>query len=250
MRLSGKVAIVTGASKGIGAATAVSLASEGAKVVVNYASSAEGASKVVEKIKSNGGTAIAVKADISKKADVERLFKLALEEFGQLDILINNAGVYKYEPFTEVTEEMFHWHFNANVLGTVLTNQEAVKSFAEKGGVIINVGSVVIHNAAAGGSIYAASKSAVASLTSTLSRELGPKKIRVSLVNPGATETEGIHNTGMVMGTGFEEQIKATSPLGRMGQPQDIASVITFLASDEAYWITGASIDVSGGFRH
>ena len=161
MRLHGKVAIVTGASKGIGAATAISLAAEGAKVVVNYASSAEGAGKVVEKIKSNCGTAIAVKADISKKIDVEQLFKSALEEFGHLDILINNAGVYKYEPFTEVTEEVFHSHFNANVLGTVLTNQEAVKSFAEKGGVIINVGSVVIHNAAAGGSIYAASKSAV-----------------------------------------------------------------------------------------
>ncbi|HEY0298741.1 MAG TPA: glucose 1-dehydrogenase [Arachidicoccus sp.] len=250
MRLQGKVAIVTGASKGIGAATAISLASEGAMVVVNYASAAEDANKVLEKIKTIGGTAIAVKADISKKGDVEQLFKLALEEFGHLDILINNAGVFKYEPFTEVTEDVFHWHFNTNVLGTVFTNQEAVKSFGDNGGVIINVGSVVIHNAAAGGSIYAASKSAVASLTQTLSKELGLKKIRVNLVNPGATETEGIHNTGIVMGTSFEEQVIATSPLGRMGQPQDIASVIAFLVSDEAYWVTGASIDVSGGFRH
>jgi 3-oxoacyl-[acyl-carrier protein] reductase len=250
MRLLGKVAIVTGASKGIGAATAVSLASEGAKVVVNYATSAADAAKVVDKINSNGGVAIAVRADISKKADVEQLFRSALDEFGQLDILINNSGVYKYEPFTEVTEDMFHWHFNVNVLGTVFSNQEAVKSFGDNGGVIINIGSVVIHNSAPGGSIYAASKAAVASLTLTLSKELGPKNIRVNLVNPGATETEGIHNTGIVMGTSFEEQIKATSPLGRMGQPQDIASVIAFLASDEAYWVTGASIDVSGGFRH
>lgn len=250
MNLNGKVAIVTGASKGIGAAAAQVLATLGAKVIVNYASDVQGADVVVAGIIQGGGQAIAVKADVSNMNEVKDMFKTAIDTFGTVNILVNNAGVYKYEPFVEITEERYHWHFNANVLGVLNTIQEAVRAFGGDGGVIINVGSVVIHNGPNGSVLYTATKAAVAAITHTLSKELGPLKIRVNLINPGATETEGIHSSGIVMGTDFEKQIIASSPLGRMGQPKDIASVIGFIASDEAGWVTGASIDVSGGFRH
>ncbi len=248
--LNNKVVLITGASKGIGAAIAKEMASAGASIVVNYAVSKSDADKIVSDIIEKGGKAIAVRADVSVVADVKRMFGEALATYGGVDVLVNNAGVYNYQPIDRVDIDGFHTHFNTNVLGVVLATQEAMNLFPKTGGSIINMGSVVIKNPPPTASIYAGSKAAVGAITLALARELGPKNIRVNLVNPGITETEGIHNTSMVMGTEYEKHLISVTPLGRLGQPNDVASVVTFLASDEASWVTGATIDVSGGFTH
>lgn len=246
--LNGKVAVVTGASKGIGAAIAKNLAAEGAAVVVNYASSKTGADKVVSEIKAQGGKAIAVQGDVSKKADIDRLFAETRKSFGQLDILVNNAGVYEFLPLEQITEEHFHRQFNTNVLGLILATQEAVKSFVADGGSVINISSVASTLAPAGGSVYSATKGAVDTVTKSLAKELGARKIRVNAINPGMIETEGVHAAGFI-GTDFHKNAVAQTPLGRIGQPQDIATVATFLASADSGWITGETFHVAGGFR-
>jgi len=245
-RLENKVAIITGASKGIGASIAKYFAAEGAKVVVNYASSKAGADEVVKAITDNGGTAIAVQGDVSKEADVIRLFEETKNTFGTADILVNNAGVYQYFPIEELTAELFHQHFNINVLGSLLTIREAVKLFGDKGGHIINISSGVSEMPMTNGSVYSATKAALDAITKSLSKELGAKNIRVNSILPGSVETEGTHSTG-ITGSDFEKVLIANTPLGRMGQPEDIAKVAVFLASDEAAWITGEKISVSGG---
>ena len=247
-KLAGKVAVVTGASKGIGAAIAKQLAAEGAAVIVNYASSKSGADRVVAEIADNGGKAIAVQGDLAKKADVKRLFARAKKAFGQLDILVNNAGIYEMLPLENVTEEHFHKHFNLNVLGLLLTTQEALKHFGSQGGSIINTSSVVSTLGIAGGSVYSATKAAVDAITRSLAKELGPRKIRVNSVNPGMVETEGTHSAGIIQ-SDFKKQIETTTPLGRIGQPQDIAPAVAFLASSDSSWITGETLYISGGFR-
>ncbi len=246
-KLNGKVAVVTGASKGIGAAIAKHLAAEGAAVVVNYASSKTGADKVVSEIKAQGGKAVAVQGDISKKADVDRLFAETKKSFGQLDILVNNAGVYEFLPLEQITEEHFHRQFNTNVLGLILATQEAAKSFGADGGSVINISSVASTLAPAGGSVYSA-KGAVDTVTKSLAKELGARKIRVNAINPGMIETEGVHAAGFI-GTDFHKNAVAQTPLGRIGQPLDIATVATFLASVDSGWITGETFHVAGGFR-
>lgn len=246
--LTGKVAIVTGASKGIGAAIAKHLATEGASVVVNYGSSNTGADKVVNEITASGGRAVAVQGDVSRKADVERLFAETRKAFGQADILVNNAGVYEFLPLEQITEEHFHRQFNINVLGLILTTQEAVKQFGASGGSIINISSVASTSAPAGGSVYSASKGAVDTLTKSLAKELGSRKIRVNAVNPGMIETEGVHAAGFI-GSDFHKQTEAQTPLGRIGQPRDVATVTTFLASADSGWITGETFNVAGGYR-
>jgi len=245
--LKGKVAVVTGASKGIGAGIAKRFGAAGASVVVNYASSREGAEKVVADITKNGGKAIAVKADVSKAADVKKLFEETSRAFGKLDILVNNAGVFRFAPLEEVTEDEFHREFNINVLGTLLATREAVKHFNGSGSVI-NVSSVVSTSPPPNSSVYSATKGAVDTLTVGLSRELAPRNIRVNVIAPGGVETEGTHEIG-VIGSDFEKQIIAQTPLGRMGQPDDIAQVAVFLASDASGWLTGERIAASGGFR-
>ena len=247
-KLAGKVAIVTGASKGIGAAIAIQLAADGAAVVVNYASSKSGADKVVSEITAQGGKAIAVQADIAKKQDIERLFAETKKAFGQLDILVNNAGVYEFLPLEQITEEHFHKQFNLNVLGLILATQEAVKQFGASGGSVINISSVASTAAPATGSVYSASKGAVDTLTKSLAKELGPRKIRVNAINPGMVETEGVHTAGFI-GSDFQKEHVAQTPLGRIGQPQDIATVAAFLASADSGWLTGETILASGGFR-
>ena len=221
-KLAGKVAVVTGASKGIGAAIAKALAVEGAAVVVNYASSRAGADKVVAEITGNGGKAVAVQADVAKKPDIERLFAETKKAFGALDILVNNAGIYEFLPLEKITEDHFHKQFNVNVLGQILATQEAVKHFGATGGSIINISSVASTSAPAGGSVYSATKAAVDAVTKSLAKELGPRKIRLNTINPGMVETEGLHSAGMVE-SDFRKQIEAQTPLGRIGQPQDIA---------------------------
>src|ERR1700733_3176776 len=223
-KLNGQVAVVTGASKGIGAAIAKRFGAEGASVVVNYSSSKEGADKVVAEITKNGGKAIAVQGDVSKSADVVRLFAETKKAFGGLDILVNNAGIYKFGALEEVTEEEFHRQFNTNVLGLLLTTQEAVKSFGDKGGSVINIGSAVTRLTPAGSSIYTATKAAVDAISGVLSKELGSKKIRVNSLNPGMIETEGTHTAGFI-GSDFEKNLATQSPLGRIGQPGDIAPI-------------------------
>lgn len=245
-KLQNKVAVVTGASKGIGAAIATFFAAEGAKVVVNYAASKAGADSVVKTIRATGGTALAVQADVSKEADVRRLFTETQAAFGALDILVNNAGVYLYEPIEQVSLATFHQHFNINVLGPVLTIQAALKQFGASGGTIINVSSEASKMPMATGSVYSASKAALDSMTISLSKELGAKNIRINSLLPGSVETEGTHSSG-VMGSEFEQKLIANTPLGRTGQPADIAKVAVFLASDDAAWITGEKISVSGG---
>jgi 3-oxoacyl-[acyl-carrier protein] reductase len=247
-KLAGKVAVVTGASKGIGAAIAKSLAAEGASVVVNYASSKAGADKVVGEITADGGKAVAVGANVAKKADIERLFAETKKAYGRLDILVNNAGIYEFGPLEQITEEHFHKQFDLNVLGLLLTTQEAVKAFGTGGGSIINLSSVVGVSPAPGGAVYSASKAAVDAVTKSLARELGPRKIRVNSVNPGMIETEGLHSAGFVESE-FRKQVEAQTPLGRIGQPEDVATVATFLASADSGWITGETFLVSGGFR-
>jgi 3-oxoacyl-[acyl-carrier protein] reductase len=247
-RLSGKIAVVTGASKGIGAGIAKGLAAEGAAVVVNYASSKDGADRVVADIKAKGGKAIAVQGDVAKAADVKKIFAETKQAFGRLDILVNNAGVYNFLPLEEVTEDDFHRHFNINVLGLLLATQEAAKLFGDKGGSVINISSAVTELNPPNSVVYTATKGAVDAVTRVLAKELGPKKIRVNSINPGVVETEGTHAGGFVGGD-FEKQFVALTPLGRTGRPDDIAPVAVFLASDESRWVTGDKLVVSGGLR-
>ncbi|TWV94697.1 SDR family NAD(P)-dependent oxidoreductase [Chitinophaga pinensis] len=245
-KLNNKVALVTGASKGIGAAIAKYLAAEGAKVVVNYASDKEGAEKVLKTITDNGGTAIAVQADVANEADVNRLFDETKNAFGGLDVLINNAGIYQYEPIEQVSATSFHQQFNINVWGSILTIQGSLKLFGDKGGNIINISSVAGRTPMATGSVYSASKAALDAITVALSKELGARKIRINSLLPGSVETEGTHTSG-VMGSDFEKVLVANTPLGRMGQPDDIAKVAAFLASDDSAWMTGELLAASGG---
>jgi 3-oxoacyl-[acyl-carrier protein] reductase len=245
-KLIGQVAVVTGASKGIGAEIARHLAAEGAAVVVNYASSKEGADEVVDKIAKQGGKAIAIQADVAKKKDIERLFSESKRAFGRVDILVNNAGVYQFSPLEEITEVEFHREFNTNVLGLLLTTQEAVRHFGAEGGSVINISSTITAVTPPNSAIYTGTKGAVDAITRVLAKELGPKKIRVNSVNPGLVETEGFHALGMP-GSDFEKQGIARTPLGRTGQPGDIAPVVAFLASSDAAWVTGEIIHVSGG---
>ena len=247
-KLTDHVAVVTGASKGIGAGIAKHLAAEGAAVVVNYASSKEGADKIVDEIIKRGGKAIAVQADVAKKKDIERLFAETKKVFGKIDILVNNAGVYDFKPLEEVTESQFHREFNTNVLGLILATQEAVKHFGAEGGSVINVSSVASSATPPNSAIYTGTKGAVDAITRALAKEFGPRKIRINAVNPGGVETEGFHALGF-SGSDFEKQMIAQTPLGRLGQPQDVAPVVSFLASSEAEWITGETIRVAGGFR-
>jgi 3-oxoacyl-[acyl-carrier protein] reductase len=247
-KLAEKVAVVTGASKGIGADIAKHLAAEGAAVVVNYASSKEGADRVVDEITKRGGKAIAIQADVAKKKDIERLFTETKKAFGQLDILVNNAGVYRFEPLEAVTENEFHRQFNINVLGLMLATQEALKYFDAEGGSVINIGSIASDFTPPTTVVYAATKGAVDAITRVLAKELGPKKIRVNSINPGGVETEGVHAIGM-SGSDAEKQMIAQTPLGRIGQPRDIAPAAVFLASSDSAWITGETLRVTGGFR-
>jgi 3-oxoacyl-[acyl-carrier protein] reductase len=246
-KLSGKVAIVTGASKGIGAAVAKTLATHGAAVVVNYASSKTGADKIVEAITSAGGQAVAVKGDVSKAAEAKELVDAAIKAFGRLDILVNNAGVYEFGPLEAVTETQFHTMFDVNVLGLLLVTQAAAPHLGE-GGSIINIGSGVTAITPPQTAVYTASKGAVEAITGVLANEFGPRKIRVNTVSPSLTETDGTHSAGM-LASDFEAGIIAQTPLGRLGQPQDIADVVAFVASDDARWVTGERISAGGGLR-
>ena len=247
-RLQGKVAVVTGASKGIGASIAEHLAAEGAAVVVNYAASKAGADSVVRRIHDKGGKAVAIQADVSKPDDVKRLFAQAKAAYGTLDVLVNNAGIYEFAPLDSVTPEHFHKQFNLNVLGLLLATQEAVKLMGPKGGSIINISSVVgpmpVENAA----VYSATKAAVDAVTVALSKELGPKRIRVNSLNPGMIETEGLHAAGIAE-SDFRKKVESQTPLGRIGQPEDIARVAVFYASDDAGWVTGQTLILAGGQR-
>jgi 3-oxoacyl-[acyl-carrier protein] reductase len=247
-KLTGKVAVVTGASKGIGAGIAKGLAAEGAAVVVNYASSKEGADRVVSEIIKKGGRAIAVQGDVAKAADVKRIFAETKKAFGTLDVLVNNAGVYEFAPLQDVTEEQFRKLFNTNVLGLILATQEAAKHFGPEGGSVINVGSAASTMTPPTTAVYTATKGAVDAVTRTLAKELGPKKIRVNSINPGSVETEGVHALGLI-GSDFLKGLEAQTPLGRMGQPEDIAPVAVFLASSDSGWVTGETMLVSGGLR-
>lgn len=247
-KLENKVAVVTGASKGIGAQIAKSLAEAGASVVVNYSSSKEGADKVVAEITGKGGKAIAVQGNVSKTADVDRLFAETNKAFGGVNILVNNAGIYQFGNIEEINEEQFHSQFNTNVLGLLLATQGAVKSFGENGGSVINIGSVVSRITPPGSAIYTATKGAVDSITQVLSKELGPKKIRVNSINPGMVETEGTHTAGFIGGD-FQKWAETTTPLGRIGQPEDISPIAVFLASDDSGWLTGETILAGGGSR-
>ncbi len=247
-KLDGKVAIVTGASKGIGAAIAKHLAAEGAAVVVNYSSSKEGADRVVDEIAKQGGNALAVRANLAKKAEIERLFSETKQAFGRLDILVNNAGIYEFLPLENITEEHFHKHFDLNVLGLLLAIQQAMKYFGPEGGSVINISSSASTSAPASASVYSATKAAVDTITKSLAQELGPRNVRVNAINPGMVETEGLHEAGFV-GSDFQKLFESQSPLGRIGQPNDIAPAVAFLASADAGWITGETLIVSGGYR-
>ena len=245
-RLNGKVAVVTGASKGIGAAIAKQLAADGASVVVNYSSSKDGADRVVKEIAGNGGKAIAVRANMANEPDIRRLFAEAREKFGRIDVLVNNAGIYEFAPLESITADHFHKHFNLNVLGLILASQEAAKHFGPNGGSIINISSVVSTVGFPNASVYSATKGAVDAATRSLAKELGPKKIRVNSINPGMVETEGTQSAGITE-SDMKKQVEATTPLGRIGQPQDIAPTVAFLASSDSGWITGETLVVSGG---
>lgn len=247
-KLTGKVAVVTGASKGIGASIAEHLAAEGASVVVNYASSKAGADKVVSAITAKGGKAIAVQADVSTEADIKRLFAETKKAYGKLDILVNNAGIYEFLPLEGITAKHFHKQYNLNVLGLLLTTQEAVKLIGPEGGSIINIGSVAGQSPVATGSVYSSTKAAVDAITIALSKELGPRKIRVNSVNPGMVETEGFHAAGIAE-SDFRKMVEAQTPLGRIGQPEDIGRVAAFIASDDAGWVNGQTVMISGGMR-
>jgi 3-oxoacyl-[acyl-carrier protein] reductase len=246
-KLAGKVAVVTGASKGIGAAIAKALGAEGASVVVNYASSREGAERVVKEIESRGGRAVAVQGDVAKAADVKRLFAEAKKAYGHVDVLVNNAGVFDFAPIEGVTEAEFHREFGINVLGPILAIQEGVKHFNGSGASVINVSSVVSEDPVPNSVVYSSTKAALDSVTRVLARELGPRKIRVNTLAPGGVETEGAIKAGVV-GSDFEKAIVAKTPLGRFGQPDDIAKVAVFLASDDSAWLTGERIQAAGGY--
>jgi len=249
-KLEGKVAVVTGASKGIGAGIAKQLAAEGAAVVVNYSSSKKGADVVVAEITEKGGKAIAVGANVARKPEIEKLFAETKKAFGRVDILVNNAGLYEFSPLEGITEEHFHKHFDLNVLGLLLTTQEAVRHFTDKGGSVINLSSIVGRSGMPGTSVYSATKGAVNSITQALSKELGPKKIRVNGVAPGLVVTEGTAVLGVSdTESDFHKAYVAQAPLGRVGQPQDIANVVTFLASDDSSWVTGETWYVGGGYQ-
>jgi 3-oxoacyl-[acyl-carrier protein] reductase len=246
--LKGKVAVVTGASKGIGAGIAKALATAGAAVVVNYASSKAGAERVVAEITGKGGKAIAVQGDVAKAADVQRLFAETKKAFGPLDVLVNNAGVFQFEPLEEATETEFHRQFNTNVLGPILATKEAVKHFGPDGGSVINIGSVASDDKPAMSAVYSATKGALDAITGVLAKELAARKIRVNSINPGGVETEGTHSAGII-GSDFAKQMVSRTALGRLGQPEDIAPVAVFLASADSGWLTGEIIRASGGFQ-
>ena len=247
-KLTGQVAVVTGASKGIGADIARHFAAEGAAVVVNYSSSKEGADRVVDEITKRGGKAIAVQANVARKAEVERLFSATKKAFGKIDILVNNAGVYDWSPLEEITEEQFHKHFDVNVLGLLFATQEAVKQFDSAGGSIINISSAVTSLTPPNASVYTGTKGAVDAITRTLAKELGPRNIRVNAINPGMVETEGVIAAGFNEGE-FRKGVEAQTPLGRIGQPQDISPAAVFLASSDARYITGETLRIAGGLR-
>ena len=246
-KLSGKVAVVTGASKGIGAAIAKALAHEGASVVVNYASSKDGAEKVVEEINSNGGKAVAVGGDVTRQADAKSIIDAAIKNYGRLDIVVNNSGVYEFAPVEEITEEQFHRMFNVNVLGLLLITQAAIEHLGE-GSSIINIGSGVTRVTPPNSAVYTGTKGAVDAITGVFSREFGAKKIRVNSINPGMVETEGTHTAGFI-GSEFQTALVGQTPLGRIGQPDDIANVAVFLASDDSAWLTGEQLLATGGLR-
>ena len=247
-KLTGKVAVVTGASKGIGAAIAKHLAAEGAAVVVNYSSSKEGADRVVADITKNGGKAIAVQGNVAKQQDITRLFVETKKAFGRLDILVNNAGVYEFSPLEAITEEHFQKHFDTNVLGLVLTSKEAANYFGPEGGSIINISSLVSSLTPPNTSVYTATKGAVDAVTRTLAKELGPRNIRVNAINPGMVVTEGVVSAGFDQGD-FRKQIEAQTPLGRIGQVDDVAPAAVFFASADSRWITGETLRIAGGLR-
>jgi len=247
-KLKNRIAVVTGASKGIGAGIAKGFAAEGANVVVNYASSKEDAERVITEIKEKGGKAIAVQADLSKAADVRRLFAETRKAFGKLDVLVNNAGIYEFATLAEITEEQFHRLFNTNVLGLILATQEAAKLFGPGGGSIINIGSTASQVTPPATAVYTATKGAVDAITHVLAKELGPKNIRVNSINPGMVETEGVR-TGGFIGSEFQKQLEAQTPLGRIAQPNDIAPIAVFLASEDSGWLTGETLLASGGLR-
>ena len=247
-KLEGKVAVVTGASKGIGAAIAKHLAGEGASVVVNYASSKAGADRVVSEISSKGGKAVAVQADVAKGPDVERLFAETTKAFGRLDILVNNAGIYEFVPLESVSVEHFHKHFDLNVLGLILVSKEAAKYFGPEGGSIVNISSLASSITPPTSAVYTGTKGAVDAVTRTLAKELGPRKIRVNSINPGMVITEGLESAGMTNGD-FRKQVEAQTPLGRVGQVDDIAPAAVFFASADSAWITGETLRIAGGLR-
>jgi len=247
-KLKNRIAVVTGASKGIGAGIAKGFAAEGANVVVNYASSKEDAERVITEIKEKGGKAIAVQADLSKAADVRRLFAETRKAFGKLDVLVNNAGIYEFATLAEITEEQFHRLFNTNVLGLILATQEAAQLFGPAGGNIINIGSTASQVTPPATAVYTATKGAVDAITHVLAKELGPKNIRVNSINPGMVETEGVR-TGGFIGSEFQKQLEAQTPLGRIAQPNDIAPIAVFLASEDSGWLTGETLLASGGLR-
>jgi 3-oxoacyl-[acyl-carrier protein] reductase len=247
-KLKDKVAVVTGASKGIGAGIAKGLAAEGAAVVVNYASSKEGADRVVAEIVEKGGKAVAVQGDVAKASDVHRIFAETKKAFGRLDVLVNNAGVYQFAPLGEITEEQFHRQFNTNVLGLILATQEAAKFFGAEGGSVINIGSTASQITPPATAVYTATKGAVDAVTHVLAKELGPRKIRVNSINPGMVETEGVHASGII-GSDFQTQFESQTPLGRIAQPEDIAPIAVFLASSDSGWLTGETLLASGGLR-
>ena len=247
-KLKDRVAVVTGASKGIGAGIAKALAAEGAAVVVNYASSKEGADRVVAEITGKGGRAVAVQGDVSKASDVRHLFAETKRAFGRLDVLVNNAGVYQFGALDEITEEQFHRLFNTNVLGLLLATQEAAKLFGPEGGTVINIGSTASRLTPPNTAVYTATKGAVDAVTQVLAKELGPKKIRVNSINPGMVETEGVRAAGFI-GSDFQKQLEAQTPLGRIAQPEDVAPVAVFLASADSGWLTGETLLASGGLR-
>ncbi|HZO54158.1 MAG TPA: glucose 1-dehydrogenase [Bryobacteraceae bacterium] len=247
-KLKNKVAVVTGASKGIGAGIAKGLAAEGATVVVNYASSKADADRVVSQIVEKGGKAVAIQGDVANAQDVQRIFAETTKKFGRLDVLVNNAGVYQFAALDEITEEHFHRHFNTNVLGLLLATQEAAKRFGPEGGSIINIGSTASQLTPPTTAVYTATKGAVDAITHVLAKELGPRKIRVNSINPGVVETEGTHTAG-VIGSDFQKHFESQTPLGRIAQPADIAPIAVFLASQDSGWLTGETLLASGGLR-
>jgi len=246
-KLSGKVAVVTGASKGIGAAIAKHLAAEGAAVVVNYSASKDGAERVVKEVTASGGRAIAVKANLSRKTEIDQLFAETKKAFGQIDILVNNAGIYEFSPVEQITEEHYRKHFDLNVLGLTLATQAAVKQFNPAGGSVVNISSVVSTMGVPGAAVYSGTKGAVDAITRSLAKELGPRGIRVNAINPGMVETDGLHATG-IAGSDMRKQVEAQTPLGRIGQPEDIAKAALFFASQDSSWITGQTLTISGGY--